>query len=354
MISFEGLEKRRLNEGQKDVVSENISEIPFTNLLTYNEFLRFNEMDSKERSITRTEYNNYVTNFLLENLYKVYSNNEKFTWFIDRYIKGIFKLKNEELKEKSNIFCLPHLTNEEYDKYLSKGYMIFFNYFNNDLVIEKDAYFYSTESSIRTTTKISMNEYQEYYFLSVYWLKRLYNSLCKLYGGNERNDLPDDDKELTKMLRNDFYFCTTCCIKYDQKIFMDDFCSRHFPGNFNFRRIYLICEIANVNKIDLFDYMKIEDLVIKRYVNKAELECRECFKKFINFDMITEHIKSKHLNIREEIECEYQKWNNFIENMDLTILYAPCKLNNKYMHPLLKKSREVNPINYKDLTSKNQ
>lgn len=182
----------------------------------------------------------------------------------------------------------------------------------------------SKEQQLNKGYQIQFTGIQENYRLSSITLRRILKVLSFMYNKqyiwDKYKSSPLTVIEITAILRNEFYFCTTCGHKSDTFIEMYDKCNVHNNKTIEYRQLGMISDLYD------FDFTAInyafKELQIRKYIKKErnEFECNECKKKFISFETIESHLENKHKDIYENITQLTTKFNLFITRIDLFIL----------------------------------
>lgn len=95
----------------------------------------------------------------------------------------------------------------------------------------------------------------------------------------------------SNFLRDNFYFCTYCCKKYDNQVEMHLRCSKHTPDDFCQRRNEILAypknfENAKKGIATLNSYYKI--------TQEQNYMCKKCEKTFATVEFVETHIRNKH------------------------------------------------------------
>ncbi|KAL6122853.1 hypothetical protein NUSPORA_00114 [Nucleospora cyclopteri] len=291
----------------------------------------------KYKLITRTEYEEIYPEGNYENyrhiLYKegitaFYCRFKRAEWFISRFIakerinddfdnlENWYVMNNIDRNARLTEICRRYKENDNVEKIILRQ--------NNDLEkFERDIFLKTTTpDNFRGLAKVKVNEFTEGYFISPLKLQKLYKSLQFLYKTNLETEVNQifDEFELTRKLREDFLFCTTCCVKSDSKLEMLERCSYHNINNVNNRRIDLICEIPTVNFKKILQ--EISDECLTKLISKTEnvFECKECHKQFNTKETVQSHLFKKHEEITDHIKLSQESYKKLVDGLDLTAL----------------------------------
>lgn len=125
---------------------------------------------------------------------------------------------------------------------------------------------------------------------------------------------------LTELLREKFYFCTTCFKQYDNKYSMIYYCLNHKPKKtycrcldiFNSKQSFLSFKNTNLGKYELqAHFLKTPE---------SKCKCKHCSKVFSTVSFIFTHILSKHLNQLDGPAEKLISISSFFDKLDYLVL----------------------------------
>lgn len=117
----------------------------------------------------------------------------------------------------------------------------------------------------------------------------------------------------TEFLRDKFYFCTSCCRKFDNQVEMLLNCSRHTQNDFCARNYDILSYPKSIEQLK----NTIETLA--SHYSKTQQQnymCKHCVKTFSNEEFVVTHLKTKHGNITQYINESNELMSLFLDRID--------------------------------------
>ncbi|ELQ74805.1 C2H2 Zn-finger protein, partial [Trachipleistophora hominis] len=181
-------------------------------------------------------------------------------------------------------------------------------------------------------------------------LRNIFHMLNKHYKTDLVYDCDNDDKLIT-FLRHVFLYCYYCARVFDTEIEMIRKCGDYHVRDGRVQRRVFDRKQKIITMERNFNYLKTDspETELEKYVVRLAdgvFRCDLCHKTFEQLVYVKKHIKNKHEELYSDVEQEIERFNCFLDMIDINLLNYFDGIDNNYLPTFCVYEEEGNAVKY--------